>query len=297
MSDNKWWQFGARRQGQEQHPSQLPASGVDTERQSTTRADVAAPTAAPSPAESFVSVTLTAAEAATVTTALQEHTARHTEAAEPSAFSPEYDYEEVRDAVAAAQQQSALSGGVSERLVAAVAEHVPAQAAPTLDPETDRAVGVGPNGEVGAGYVETPEADDTNAVVPLELSAPETEMLRDALDRYSRDAESTRDRQPDLDLGEVDIEYDQLLDARLERAGRVAEKVDEAVMARTADASAAAPQPKAEAPLRRSSSFPRSANETLTTERPALSTGGGSAGVQAPFRSEQPHVSSHPLER
>jgi hypothetical protein len=316
MSDNKWWQFGTRRQGQEAQEqsaaqSTVPGAGATTtppavtEQRAPAGADVVTPAPAPSPAESFVSITLTEAEAVTVTTALHEHEARHTEASEPTAYSPDYDYEEVQDAVAAATEQSTLASGVTERLDAAVAEHVPAASAPVLDPETGRTVGVGPDGEIGAGYVEPAEADDTKAIVPLTLSEPEADMLRNALDRYDRDTQGARDREPDLDLGEVDVEYDQALDARLERAGRVDEKIEEAVMARSADASSTSSQP--EASVRRSSSFPRSANETLTTERTALSASGGAAapeasargaaGAQAPFRSGQSHVSSNTPER
>jgi hypothetical protein len=222
MSDNKWWQFGARRQGQEAQEqsaaqSNVPGAGAApappamTEPRPPAGANVVAPAPAPSPAESFVSITLTEAEAVTVTTALREHEARHVEASEPIAYSPEYEYEEVQDAAAAATEQSALASAVTERLDAS---------APVLDPETGRAVGVGPNGEIGAGYVEPAEADDVNAVVPLTLSEPEADMLRNALDRYNRDTQGARDREPDLNLGEVDVEYDQALDARLERAGR-----------------------------------------------------------------------------
>lgn len=318
MSDNKWWQFGARRQGQEAQEqsaaqSTVPGAGTVTtppavtEQRPPSGADVVAPAPAASPAESFVSITLTEAEAITVTSALREHEARHVEASEPTAYSPEYEYEEVQDAIAAATEQSTLASDVTERLDAAVAEHVPAASAPVLDPETGRAVGVGPNGEIGAGYVEPAEADDTKAVVPLTLSEPEADMLRNALDRYDRDTQGARDREPDLDLGEVDVEYDQALDARLERAGRVDEKIEEAVMARSADASSTSSQSEPEASVRRSSSFPRSANETLATERTALSASGGAAapeasargaaGAQAPFRSGQSHVSSNTPER
>jgi hypothetical protein len=318
MSDNKWWQFGARRQGQqaqEQSAAQstVPGAGAVTtppavtEQRPPAGADVLAPAPAPSPSESFVSITLTEAEAVTMRTALHEHEARHVEASEPTAYSAEYEYEEVQDAVAAATEQSALASGVTEKLDAAVAEHVPAASAPVLDPETGRAAGVGPNGEIGAGYVEPAEADDTKAVVPLTLSEPEADMLRNALDRYDRDTQGARDREPDLDPGEVDVEYDQALDARLERAGRVDEKIEEAVMARSADASSTSSQSEPEASVRRSSSFPRSANETLTTERTALSASGGAAapeasargaaGAQAPFRSGQSHVSSNTPER
>jgi hypothetical protein len=320
MSDNKWWQFGARRQGQEAQeqsaaqstvpgPGAVTAPPAVTEQRPPASADVVAPAPAPSPAESFVSITLTEAEAVTVTTALHEHEARHVEASEPTAYSREYEYEEVQDAVAVATEQSALASGVTERLDAAVAEHVPAASAPVLDPETGRAVGVGPNGEIGAGYVEPAEADDVNTVVPLTLSEPEADMLRNALDRYDRDTQGARDREPDLDVGEVDVdvEYDQALDARLERAGRVDEKIEGAVMARSADASSTSSQSEPEGSVRRSLSFPRSANETLTTERTALSASGGvatpeasargAAGAQAPFRSGQSHVSSSAPER
>jgi len=318
MSDNKWWQFGARRQSEETQQqstaqSTVPGAGAVTtppavtEQRTPADADVLAPAPAPSPAESFVRITLTEAEAVTVTTALHEHEARHVEASEPTAYSAEYEYEEVQDAVAAATEQSTLASGVTERLDAAVAEHVPAASAPVLDPETGRAVGVGPDGEIGAGYVEPAEVDDVNAVVPLTLSEPEADMLRNALDRYDRDTQGARDREPDLDLGEVDVEYDQALDARLERAGRVDEKIEEAVMARSADASSTSSQSEPGASVRRSSSFPRSANETLTTERTALSTSGGAAaleasargaaGAQTPFRSGQSHVSSNTPER
>ena len=162
----------------------------------------------------------------------------------------------MQDAVAAATEQSALARSVTERLDAAVTQHVPAASAQVLDPETGRAVGVGPNGEIGAGYVEPAEADDVNAVVPLTLSEPEADMLRNALNRYDRDTQGAPDREPELGLGEVDVEYDQALDARLERAGRVDEKIEEAIMARSADASSTSSQSEPEASVRRSSSFP-----------------------------------------
>lgn len=320
MSDSKWWQFGARREAEaaeRQSPSQTqgaPAAEVTPSTapamaDASTSIGVDAASTIGGDQETYVTLNLTHAEAETIRTAVQDHQVRQDAAADPARYGREYEDEEAHNLVTAAQEQSSLASTINAKVDQGISDHVPSAPEPAVDPETGRAVGIGPNGEIGAGYVdEHPEPNDTHAVVPLALTEAEAGTVRDALDRYERAAQSALESNSDRDYDDApDVDALRSAEGRSERAGHIDDKLKRATLERATNASGASPTSEPEVSTRRSSSFPRSANETLTAERaaaPAAGTAAGAetsarsaAGAEAPFRAGQQHVNGHGSER
>lgn len=185
----------------------------------------------------YVTVNLTAAEAGTLREALKQTQDRHDRAADPLQYGPEYEDEETHDLITAAQEQSGIAGRASDKVDRAMTEYIPAVAPPAIDPRTGRPVGVGPNGEIGAGYVEEyPEAKDRDAVVPVTLTDAEASTARDALGRHERATQGSIERLRDRAEGETpDLDHLGISEAKIDRSARVGEKLEKATEERAAD--------------------------------------------------------------
>lgn len=240
-----------------------------------------------------VTVLLTEAEAGTMKTALQQYKAAAESSGEPTRYGD--DFAPDRDESAA---KADAATAIIEKVDAGVDAHVPPVQTAPLDPETGRTVGVGPNGEIGAGYVDpNPEPNDTNAVVPIELTAAETQTLRTALRQHEMTNERVIDSERASDEP-AEPEYTQRFQEGIDRSSRIEDKVLEAEHVRSTSAE--------EPPARRNASFPKSASETLTAERSAAQSGGatgieapsrGATGVEAPFRAGEQLVNVNKPER
>ncbi|MBD8728991.1 hypothetical protein [Frigoribacterium sp. CFBP 13707] len=184
----------------------------------------------------YVTVNLTAAEAGTLHEALKQTQDRHDRAADPLQYGREYDEEEAHDLVSAAQEQSGIAGRAGDKVDQAMTEHVPAAEPPAIDPQTGRPVGVGPNGEIGAGYVdEHPKANDRDAVIPVTLTEAEASTVRDALGRHKRATQGSIVRLEDRAEGEApDVDHLRISEAKIDRSTRVGQKLEKAATERTA---------------------------------------------------------------
>jgi len=188
--------------------------------------------------EPYVTVNLTAAEAGTLREALKQTQDRHDREANPLRYGRDYEPEEAQELVAAAQEQSGIASRAGDQVDQAMSEHVPAAEAPAIDPETGRPVGVGPNGEIGAGYVEEyPEANDRDAVVSVRLTEAEASTVRDALGRHERATQGGIDRLEDRAEDEaLDLDHLRLSKAKIDRSMRIVQKLEKATKERAAGA-------------------------------------------------------------
>jgi len=186
--------------------------------------------------EPYVTVNLTAAEAGTLREALKQTQDRHDRAADPLHYGREYDEEETHDLITAAQEQSGIAGRAGDKVDQAMTEHIPVAEPPAIDPQTGRPVGVGPNGEIGAGYVkEYPQGSDRDAVVPVTLTEAEASTVRDALDRHERATQGSIDRLEDRAEGEApDVEHLRIWESKIDRSTRVGQKLEKATEQRAA---------------------------------------------------------------
>ncbi|WP_206758289.1 hypothetical protein [Frigoribacterium sp. CFBP 8754] len=186
--------------------------------------------------EPYATVNLTAAEAGTLREALKQAQDRHDRAADPLHYGPEYEDEETQDLITAAQEQSGIAGRAGDKVDQAMTEHVPAAEPLAISSKTGRPVGVGPNGEIGAGYVEEyTEANDRDAIVPVTLTEAEASTVRDALDRHERATQGSIDRLEDRAEGEApDVEHLRISEAKIDRSTRVGQKLEKATEQRAA---------------------------------------------------------------
>lgn len=186
--------------------------------------------------EPYATVNLTAAEAGTLREALKQAQDRHNRAADPLHYGHEYEDEETQDLITAAQEQSGIAGRAGDKVDQAMTEHMPAAEPLAINPETGRPVGVGANGEIGAGYVEEySEANDRDAVVPVTLTEAEASTVRDALDRHERATQGSIDRLEDRAEGEApDVEHLRISEAKIDRSTRVGQKLEKATEQRAA---------------------------------------------------------------
>ena len=180
---------------------------------------------------------LTAAEAGTLREALKQAQDRHNRAADPLHYGHEYEDEETQDLITAAQEQGGIAGRAGDKVDQAMTEHMPASEPLAINPETGRPGGVGPNGEIGAGYLEEyPEANDRNAIVPVTLTEAEASTVRDALGRHERATQGSIDRLEDRAEGEApDVEHLRISEAKIDRSMRVGQKLENATEQRVAD--------------------------------------------------------------
>lgn len=188
--------------------------------------------------EAYVTVSLTAAEAGTLREALKETQDRHDRAADPLQYGPEYEDEETHDLITVAQEQSGIAGRAGGKVDQAMTEHIPAAEPPAIDPQTGRPIGVGPNGEIGTGYVEEyPGANDRDAIVSVTLTEAEASTVGDALRRHERATQGSIDRLEDRAEGEApDLDHLRISEAKIDRSTRVGQKLEEATTERAAGA-------------------------------------------------------------
>ena len=186
--------------------------------------------------EAYVTVNLTAAEAGTLRETLQQTQDHHDRAADPLHYGREYDEEEAHDLISAAQEQSGIAGRAGGKVDQTMTEHIPAAEPPAIDPQTGRPVGVGPNGEIGAGYVEEyPGADDQDAVVPVTFTEAEVGTVRDALGLHERTTRGSIDRLEVRAEGEApDADHLRISEAKIDRSTRVGQKLENAIAERAA---------------------------------------------------------------
>jgi hypothetical protein len=129
-----------------------------------------------------------------------------------------------------------IAGRARDKVDQAMTEHIPAAQSPAIDPQTGRPVGVGLNGEIGAGYVEEyPEGDDRDAVVPVALTEAEASTVRDALGLYEHATPGSIDRLEDRAEGEApDLDHLRISEAKIDRSTRVGQKLEKATTERAA---------------------------------------------------------------
>lgn len=116
--------------------------------------------------------------------------------------------------------------------------HIPVGEPPTIGPQTGRPVGIGPNGEIGAGCVEeNPEANDRDAVVPVSLTKAEASTVRGALGRHERATQRSSNRLEDRAEGDApDLDHLRISEAKIDRSKRVGQKLEKAIAERAAGA-------------------------------------------------------------